>query len=312
MRKIVILLCFLLIFINCSNKNINTKRHFKIALFTSINTVFVETLIRDIQNYSSQQYGNISIKKYYNYNPEIQKTQIMEAVLNGVDAILLQIADVNMAPEIDKYLNSRNIPLVYFNIKPTTLEAGTYTYVGVNENIIGLLQVLEVLKVRKEGNAVILMGDPNNEAATIRTSAIMETLSNTKIKLIDKARANWYENIAFDTVYNWLDNNEPIDIIFANNDDMAIGAINAIHSIGRNAGTNKEDIIVVGADCTSYSYGYLRKGSLYSSILQDSKTQARLIVDTIVNSMLNKDDNFFNPSIITVAPYIINIETIDK
>lgn len=311
MKKFLFILLFVLL--NCSHNNTSNNKHqYKIALFTSVNTAFVETLVRDIESYSSIKYKNISIKRYYNYNPDIQRAQIREAILNGVDAILLQIADINMAPEIDKYIKSHNIPLVYFNIKPTTLQSGTYTYVGVNENIIGYLQVLEVLKVRKEGNAVILTGNPNNEASTIRTGSVIETLSNTKIKLIDKARANWYENLAFDSVINWFDRDLPIDIIFANNDDMAIGAINAIRSLNKRAGTNKGDIVVVGVDATYYSYNYLLDGSLYSSIVQDSKTEARIIVDTIVNIINNIDDTAFNPSIITVDPYIINASNVDK
>lgn len=295
--------------INCSNNNtVNDNDKIKIALIHGINTTFTETLINDIKAYKDINYTNITFIELSTSEDIIkQQSQIETLVMQGIDGIMLQIANTAIASSIDSYVKANNIPTLYYNIKPTTLRDGTYSYVGMNEKSVGYLQVQEVLKVRDRGNAVILLGDPNNEATLLRTSSIMESVSNTQIKILATAQGNWYDNIAESLMEKWISLNNDIDIVFSNNDDMAVGSIRAIEKAGKKLGTNIGEIMVLGVDATANGIQYIKDGKMYATVKQDSKLEAKIIVDSIVDMISNNRNRT-----ILIEPEVITIENVNE
>lgn len=295
--------------INCSNNNtVNDNDKIKIALIHGINTTFTETLINDIKAYKDINYTNITFIELSTSEDIIkQQSQIETLVMQGIDGIMLQIANTAIASSIDSYVKANNIPTLYYNIKPTTLRDGTYSYVGMNEKSVGYIQVQEVLKVRDRGNAVILLGDPNNEATLLRTSSIMESVSNTQIKILATAQGNWYDNIAESLMEKWISLNNDIDIVFSNNDDMAVGSIRAIEKAGKNLGTNIGEIMVLGVDATANGIQYIKDGKMYATVKQDSKLEAKIIVDSIVDMISNNRNRT-----ILIEPEVITIENVNE
>ena len=308
MRNLLLILLSVSV-VNCSNNNaVNDNDKIKIALIHGINTTFTETLINDIKAYKDINYTNITFIELSTSDDIIkQQSQIETLVMQGIDGIMLQIANTAIASSIDSYVKANNIPTLYYNIKPTTLRDGTYSYVGMNEKSVGYLQVQEVLKIRDRGNAVILLGDPNNEATLLRTSSIMESVSNTQIKILATAQGNWYDNIAESLMEKWISLNNDIDIVFSNNDDMAVGSIRAIEKAGKNLGTNIGEIIVLGVDATANGIQYIKDGKMYATVKQDSKLEAKIIVDSIVDMISNNRNRT-----ILIEPEVITIENVNE
>lgn len=308
MRNLLLILLSISI-VNCSNNNaVNDNNKIKIALIHGINTTFTETLINDIKAYKQQNYSNINFVELNSSEDIIkQQSQIETLITQGIDGIMLQIANTAIASSIDSIVKANNIPTLYYNIKPTTLRDGTYSYVGMNEKSVGYLQVQEVLKVRDRGNAVILLGDPNNEATLLRTSSVMESVSNTQIKILATAQGNWYDNIAESLMEKWISLNNDIDIVFSNNDDMAVGSIRAIEKAGKKLGTNIGEIMVLGVDATANGIQYIKDGKMYATVKQDSKLEAKIIVDSIVD-MINNNRN----RTILIEPEVITIENVNE
>lgn len=308
MRNLLLILLSISV-VNCSNNNtVNDNDKIKIALIHGINTTFTETLINDIKAYKDINYTNITFIELSTSEDIIkQQSQIETLVMQGIDGIMLQIANTAIASSIDSYVKANNIPTLYYNIKPTTLRDGTYSYVGMNEKSVGYLQVQEVLKVRDRGNAVILLGDPNNEATLLRTSSIMESVSNTQIKILATAQGNWYDNIAESLMEKWISLNNDIDIVFSNNDDMAVGSIRAIEKAGKNLGTNIGEIMVLGVDATANGIQYIKDGKMYATVKQDSKLEAKIIVDSIVDMISNNRNRT-----ILIEPEVITIENVNE
>lgn len=308
MRNLLLILLSISV-VNCSNNNtVNDNDKIKIALIHGINTTFIETLINDIKSYKESNYSNINFIELNSSDDIIkQQSQIETLVMQGIDGIMLQIANTAIASSIDSYVKANNIPTLYYNIKPTTLRDGTYSYVGMNEKSVGYLQVQEVLKVRDRGNAVILLGDPNNEATLLRTSSIMESVSNTQIKILATAQGNWYDNIAESLMEKWISLNNDIDIVFSNNDDMAVGSIRAIEKAGKNLGTNIGEIMVLGVDATANGIQYIKDGKMYATVKQDSKLEAKIIVDSIVDMISNNRNRT-----ILIEPEVITIENVNE
>ena len=308
MRNLLLILLSISV-VNCSNNNaVNDNNKIKIALIHGINTTFIETLINDIKSYKESNYSNINFIELNSSDDIIkQQSQIETLVMQGIDGIMLQVANTAIASSIDSYVKANNIPTLYYNIKPTTLRDGTYSYVGMNEKSVGYLQVQEVLKVRDRGNAVILLGDPNNEATLLRTSSIMESVSNTQIKILATAQGNWYDNIAESLMEKWISLNNDIDIVFSNNDDMAVGSIRAIEKAGKKLGTNIGEIMVLGVDATANGIQYIKDGKMYATVKQDSKLEAKIILDSIVDMISNNRNRT-----ILIEPEVITIENVNK
>lgn len=308
MRNLLLILLSISV-INCSNNNaVNDNNKIKIALIHGINTTFTETLINDIKAYKQQNYSNINFVELNSSEDIIkQQSQIETLITQAIDGIMLQIANTAIASSIDSIVKANNIPTLYYNIKPTTLRDGTYSYVGMNEKSVGYLQVQEVLKVRDRGNAVILLGDPNNEATLLRTSSIMESVSNTQIKILATAQGNWYDNIAESLMEKWISLNNDIDIVFSNNDDMAVGSIRAIEKAGKKLGTNIGEIMVLGVDATANGIQYIKDGKMYATVKQDSKLEAKIIVDSIVDMISNNRNRT-----ILIEPEVITIENVNE
>ena len=78
-----------------------------------------------------------------------------------------------------------------------------------------------------------------------------------------------------DLMTNWLTAGEPFDAVFANNDEMAIGAIQAMKS----AGIDMKDVVVVGVDATQDGLAAMKAGELDVTVFQNARGQAAGAVD---------------------------------
>ena len=84
--------------------------------------------------------------------------------------------------------------------------------------------------------------------------------------------------MALDLTTNWITAGQPIDAIFANNDEMAIGAIQALKS----AGADMDDVVVVGIDATQDGLAAMGAGDLDVTVFQNATGQAGSAIDAAV------------------------------
>ena len=116
------------------------------------------------------------------------------------------------------------------------------------------------------------MGDLSTEAARTRTKDIEEVIATKEcsgIKILDKREGKWQIPTAQDIVTNWISSGMKFDAIIANNDDMALGAINALKS------TNKwtKEYIVAGIDATPTALQSMKKGDMKVTVFQNADGQ---------------------------------------
>jgi len=100
----------------------------------------------------------------------------------------------------------------------------------LDEKVSGTLQTQEVCRVMKgKGNIVVLMGELSNEAARTarRNRKRLATKECSGIKILDQARRKVAAHRRHDITTNWVANGMKFDAIISNNDEMAIGAIQA-------------------------------------------------------------------------------------
>ena len=127
----------------------------------------------------------------------------------------------------------------------------------------------------------MLMGQLTNEAAQTRSEDVREVIKLSMcsgIELIEEQTANWSRIEANDMITNWLTAGMEFDIVFANNDEMAIGAIQAL----KNAGVSMDDVIIGGVDATEDALNAMMAGDLDVTVFQNAAAQGYGAVEAAV------------------------------
>jgi ribose transport system substrate-binding protein len=167
------------------------------------------------------------------------------------------------------------VPLVYVNHPPAELDAGMpagTVFVGSNELDSGTMEAEAVCKLLDgKGRAVILMGPLANHAALVRTKDVEDVFarSDCAITIVDKQTANWNRVEAQDLVTSWLTAGTEFDAVVANNDEMAIGAAQALKA----AGVSMQDVVIAGIDATPDGLAAMQAGDIDVTVFQNATRQ---------------------------------------
>ena len=98
-----------------------------------------------------------------------------------------------------------------------------------------------------------------------------------KVDLIASEQANWQRSEAKDIMTEWLAAYDDIEAVFANDDDMALGAIDALKAAGYFVGG--KFMPVVGVDGTEPALEAMREGTLLGTVFNDAVSQGRAVVN---------------------------------
>jgi len=234
-----------------------------------------------------------------------QLSQIQNFIAQKVDAIIVNPVDTDATPKMTKMVSDAKIPLIYVNRKPVDFEklpAGV-AFVASDERVSGTLETKEVCRVLKgKGNIVVLMGELSNEAARTRTKDIEEVVATSDcsgIKILDKREGKWSRTSAQDIVTNWLSSGLKFDAIIANNDEMALGAINALKASKKWTA----DYMVAGIDATPDALASMKAGELKVTVFQNAAGQGSGAVDAAIKLMKKQPvERFVNVPFELVTP----------
>ncbi|MEM1289594.1 MAG: sugar ABC transporter substrate-binding protein [Pseudomonadota bacterium] len=215
-----------------------------------------------------------------------QLDQINNFIASGVDAIIVNIVDTSAADAMTAAADAAGVPLVFVNREPDNVDTlpDNQAFVASNEIESGTLAAFEACKLLRAaglGNGArgyMLMGQLSNQAAVARSQDVRDILGISMcnfIELIDEQTANWSRDEAQDLMTNWLSSGEDFHVVFANNDEMAIGAIQAMLS----AGIDMEDVVVTGVDATQDALVAMAQGNLDVTVFQDAFGQGSGSVD---------------------------------
>ena len=234
-----------------------------------------------------------------------QLSQIQNFIAQKVDAIIVNPVDTDVTPRITKLVTAANIPLIYVNRRPADFEklpAGV-AWVASDEKVSGTLETQEVCRVMKgKGNIVVLMGELSNEAARTRTQDIENVLATKEcsgIKILDKREGKWQRTAGNDITTNWVANGMKFDAIISNNDEMAIGAIQALKA----ARKWRPDFMVAGIDATPDALASMKAGDLKVTVFQNAAGQGAGSLDAAIKLIKKQSvDRFVNIPFELVTP----------
>lgn len=209
---------------------------------------------------------------------DVQVGQVENCIAQGASAILVVPVDTDATGPMTDAAVAAGVPLVYVNRRPADLPEGV-PYVGSDSLVSGVLEMTELAKLAEgKGNVVILQGDPANEAAVLRTQGCKDVVAeNPGMTVTKEAAGNWQRDKGQAIMEDWLQTGEQIDVVCANNDEMALGAINALKAAGK-----LDQVLVGGVDATGDALAAMEAGELEVTVFQDASGQGGGGVDAAI------------------------------
>lgn len=230
-----------------------------------------------------------------------QTEQLNNFIAQGKDLLIANLVDPTGADQIILSAQSAEIPLVLINREPTaeTMELwpGKTAYVGVDARQSGIYQGEMIAELDNKGDIngdgvvkyLMIMGDAGNVDAEQRTQYSIETLEKTipTESLGEHQRGNWDQAKGQEIAANALSQyGEELEVIFSNNDGMALGAVQAINGAGR---VVNEDIYIVGVDALPEVVELLSEGQFTGTVLNDHYNQSHTTAEVALMLLAGED-----------------------
>ncbi len=216
-----------------------------------------------------------------------QNDQIDVLLAKGVKALAINLVDPAAAPVIIDKAKSNDIPVVFFNKEPSRKALDSYDkayFVGTDSKESGVIQGELIAKhwaanpawdLNKDGKIqyVLIKGEPGHPDAEARTTYSVKTLNEKGIptEQLQLDTAMWDTAQAKDKMDAWLSgpNADKIEVVIANNDAMAMGAVEALKA------HNKTNISVFGVDALPEALSMVKSGAMAGTVLNDAENQAK-------------------------------------
>ena len=210
------------------------------------------------------------------YDVGKQLDQVNNFIASGVDAIMMTLVDTTAAPAITAAAEAAGVPLVYMNLQPVNVDTlpDNQAYVGSNEIESGTLGAFEACKILRASGlsdgarGYILIGNLAHQAAVQRTKDVHDVTSMDMCKFMeitDEQTGKWSREEGQNLMTNWLSSGDKPDFVFGNNDEMAIGAIQAMKA----SGVDMQKVVVVGVDATTDALQAMQAGDLDVTVFQN-------------------------------------------
>ena len=207
-------------------------------------------------------------------------TQVRQAenfIAQKVDAIILNPCEFEASsPAVDKAL-AAGVAIV--NVNSETRSVPT-AFVGSRDEESGRLAMEYIAgRLRGRGNVLMMHGFMGQAAQIKRDQGARETLAKDPgLKLLADQTAEWDRAKAMTLMENWIQSYGPrIDAVFAQNDEMALGAVIALEQAKR-----KDKVVVTGVDAIADALQAVKQGRLDATVFQDAKGQGSTAVETAV------------------------------
>ena len=224
----------------------------------------------------------------------IQNDRIDLFITKKVDAMAINPVDRAAAGVIIDKAKKANIPVVFFNREPFPDDMQKWDkvyYVGARAEESGTISgqlIVDYWKAHPEADKnkdgvlqyVMLTGEPGHQDAELRTEYSIKavTAAGIKVQCLAQDTAMWNRVNGQEKMAAFLaSHGDKIEAVFANNDDMALGAIEALRAAGYFRGGKY--MPVVGVDATAPALEALKEGTLLGTVLNDAKNQGKAVFE---------------------------------
>ena len=244
------------------------------------------TLYRsDLEGYLKDMGYSVTIMDGKN-DQNTQTEQINTFLQQGVDVLVINPVQTTSAQTIVDTISPSGTPIVFINREPDKSVLDSYAdkccYVGADARQSGTYQGELILETETQGDIngdgkityIMCKGDPENIDAQYRTEYSIKALTDAgkEVECLYEYLDNWDQTTAQQDVANALSQyGDKIEVVFCNNDAMALGALQSIQQAGRTVG---KDIYLVGVDALAEAVQDVLDGNMTGTVLNDDVGQA--------------------------------------
>jgi len=224
------------------------------------------------------------------------------------DFVIINLADVSAGQSLVDKATAAKVPFLFYNKEPTdskVITGANSIFVGTTPREAGDMQgeILADLikkdpKIDKNGDGklqyVMFEGEPSNAEAIARTKYSVETAEKNGVKLEQLGETlvcNWDQAQAQEAMTATFANfGDKIEVIFANNDMMGLGAIAALNSVNYNTGKEGDkSITVIGIDAVDAALEAIKAKKMTATVKQDGDAMGKAVIRLAINGALGKD-----------------------
>lgn len=212
-----------------------------------------------------------------------QANQLANAATQNVDAVLVNPVDSATAGQAVEPLLEGDIPVVAVD---RGVEGAEVASTVASDNVDGGRQAAEALAeaIDGSGQVIHLQGVPGTSASRDRGEGFAQGLKEFgDIEVVAQQPANFDRAQALNVTSNLLQANPDVTAIFAENDEMALGAIKAL---GDRAG---KDVIVIGFDGTPEALDAVKQGTMHATVAQQPEELGRVAVEQAIAAIKGED-----------------------
>ena len=248
--------------------------------------------------------------KMYDAGDDMSKQveQCDQAIGDKPDFVIINLAEPAGGQTLVDKLGAAGIPFLFYNIPPSdetydsvVKQTGAF-FVGtlpreagdMQGEILADLWAADPSKIDLNGDGKIqfveFKGVANNPEAIARTQYSEETAVALGVPLemvTDVIVADWDTTKANDAMLATWKSHPEIELVFANNDDMAIGVIAALNQDGYNTGDGEKNIAVIGVDATDAALEAIKAGRMTATVKQDGDAMGQANIRIMMNYLLN-------------------------
>ncbi|MCI8360729.1 MAG: galactose ABC transporter substrate-binding protein [Clostridiales bacterium] len=236
-----------------------------------------------------------------------QNEQVDTFITKGMTALAVNPVDRTAAGPIVEKARAKDLPVVFLNREPEESVMQGYDktwYVGAKAEESGTLsgQIIAdywtANKAAADRNGdgklqyIMIQGEPGHQDATLRTQYSIAALREAGIEVEELGRdtAAWDKVKATDLMKTFITSKGigSIEAVICNNDDMALGVIEALKAEGYNTGDPAKFIPVVGVDATAPALAAMQNGSLLGTVLNDAENQGKAAVHIAIAAAQGK------------------------
>ena len=301
-----LLLAVLITMAGCGQQAVSDKKTIGVAIYKYDDT-FMTSVRNNIEKANAGQ-ADLKMVDSQNSQP-MQNDQVSQFITGKVAAMAINQVDRTAAGTIIERAKKANIPVVFFNRAPLAEDMAKWDkvyYIGTKPEEAGTLEaqiVIDYFKTHPEAyrskdnvmHIALLRGEPGHQDAELRTKANQAALTAAGIKfeIIDSDTAHWNRQEAQDKMAAFLaKDGDKIDVVIANNDDMALGAIEALKAKG--FFKDGKYIPVVGIDATAPALKAVEDGLMLGTVLNDAVNQGAATIKfaiVLANGQTPSKDN---------------------
>ncbi|WP_239986764.1 ribose ABC transporter substrate-binding protein RbsB [Fastidiosibacter lacustris] len=271
----------ILILAGCGNSNDNSKT-IGLVVSTLDNPFFVSMKSGAEETAKAEGYKVIVLDS--RNDPSKELSNVQDLVTRNIKVIIINPTDSQAVSNAVKYANQHNVEVI--TLDRTAVQGKVLSHVESN-NVVGGKMAAQYMieRLNDSGKIIELEGIPGTSAAKERGKGFEDEIANSGITIVAKQPANFDRTQGLNVTQNLLQANPDINGIFAQNDEMALGAIRAVEEAG------KKRIIIIGFDGTKEAINAVKAGKMTASIAQQPYLMGELGVEAAIKFLVGQKVN---------------------